>query len=313
MPYSFDEINLIEGTYTPSQVKTFNTAAYRYWERALFQRALSVIDITKIPDEWKGPREDFFKMILYRRGFLAVLDTPEYGLIFQPCTLSGYKGIYYEPANALITNPYANLRQTEYRIGEECEILKLTPDYMGVWDIIAYYAEKLATMDGAVNMAIINSKLAYVLGARDKSGREALAKILDKVNECQPSVIYDINLLDNQKDKQSPFQLLELPKVKENYIVEDLLKDFNDILNKFDAAIGIPTIPYEKKERVQDTEAKLQTYDGAARSLTWIETLKSSNEVITAHYGPILDFKLHYPEDEEVSDNASEDDIDGLT
>jgi hypothetical protein len=109
-----------------------------------------------------------------------------------------------------------------------------------------------------------------------------------------------------------PFQLLELPKVKENYIVSDLLKDVNDILNKFDAAIGIPTIPYEKKERVQNAEAKLQTYDGAARSLTWIETLKSSNEVITAHYGPILDFELHYPE-EEAEDNASENYIDGLT
>ena len=312
MPYSFDEINLIEGTYTPSQVKTFNTAAYRYWERALYQRAMSVIDITKIPDQWRGTREDFFKMILFRRGFLAILDVPEYGLIFQPCTLSGYKGIYYEPANALITNPYANLRQTEYRIGEECEILKLCPDYMGVWDIISYYAEKLATMDGAVNMAIINSKLAYVLGGRDKSGREALAKIMDKVNEGQPSVIYDSNLLNNQKDKESPFQLLELPSVKDNYIVSDLLKDFNDILNKFDAAIGIPTIPYEKKERVQNAEAKLQTYDGAARSLTWIETLKSSNEVITAHFGPILDFELHYPE-EEAEDNAIEDNIDGLT
>ena len=312
MPYSFDEINLIEGTYTPSQVKTYNTAAYRYWERALYQRAMSIIDITKIPDQWKGTREDFFKMILFRRGFLAILDVPEYGLIFQPCTLSGYKGIYYEPANALITNPYANLRQTEYRIGEECEILKLCPDFMGCWDIVSYYAEKLATMDGAVNMAIINSKLAYVLGARDKSGREALAKILDKVNEGQPSVIYDSNLLNNQKDKESPFQLLELPKVKENYIVSDLLKDVNDILNKFDAAIGIPTIPYEKKERVQNAEAKLQTYDGAARSLTWIETLKSSNEVITAHYGPILDFELHYPE-EEAEDNASEDYIDRLT
>ena len=313
MPYNFDEINLIQGTYTPSMVK-INSHAFKYWERALFQRAMSILDITKIPDEWKGTHEDFFKMILFRRGFLAILDTAEYGLIFQPCTLSGYRGIYYDPDLALITNPYVKLPQTEFKIGEECEILKLTPDYMGIWDIITYYAEKLATIDGAVNMAIINSKRPYILGAKNATAAEALKKIFDKANEGQPTVVYNEKILADQKNQgreiTTPFQYLELPNVRENYIVDNLLKDVNDILNKFDAAIGIPTIPYEKKERVQNVEANLQQYDGAARSLTWIKTLKASNEVITAKYGPILDFELHYPVDEEVAEDAGETDID---
>ena len=233
-----------------------------------------------------------------------------YGLIFQPCTLSGYRGIYYEPDIALITNPYVELDQTEFKIGEECEILKLTPDYMGIWDIIAYYAEKLASLDNAINMAIVNSKFAYLLGARDKAGIEALAKAFDKMNEGQPVVILDTKLMNNQKDKDSPFQYLQRDNLKASYITTDLLQDCNDILNKFDAAIGIPTIPYEKKERVQNMEATLQTYDGCSRSLTWINTLKQSNEKITAKYGPILDFELHYNIEEGGGDNAGENNLD---
>lgn len=309
MPYSYDEINCIEGMYQPSSVKNINTLVFRYWERALFHRAMSVIDITKIPDEWRGTPEDFFKMVLYRRGFLAILKTTKYGLIFQPCTLSGYRGIYYEPDIALITNPYIELEKTEYKIGEECEILKLTPDYMGIWDIIAYYAEKLATLDNAINMAIINSKFAYILAGRDKAAVEALAKIMDKINEGNPAVFLDKSLMNNKRDDDIPFQFIQRENLKGSYITTDLLQDCNDILNKFDAAIGIPTIPYEKKERVQNTEATLQLYDGASRSLTWINTLKNSNEKITAMFGPILDFELHY-NIEEGDDNAVENNTD---
>ena len=41
-------------------------------------------------------------------------------------------------------------------IGKECEIIKLTPDYMGIWDVITYYAEKLACMDDVLGAIVTN-------------------------------------------------------------------------------------------------------------------------------------------------------------
>ena len=59
-PFNFPELNLIEGSYTPSCVKAKNNAAFSYWERALFQRACSVIDF-ELPEDWNGSIRDLSK------------------------------------------------------------------------------------------------------------------------------------------------------------------------------------------------------------------------------------------------------------
>ena len=48
IPLNYEQINIAAGTYTPSTIKAYNNEAFRFWERALFQRATSVIKI-KMP------------------------------------------------------------------------------------------------------------------------------------------------------------------------------------------------------------------------------------------------------------------------
>ena len=302
LPIYYDEINAVYGSYIPSMVQV-DSASYRFWERALFQRLASVIDITKMPDEWRGSVEDFFKFILFRRGFMAILDTPEYGLVFQPCTFGGTRSLYYQPTTVLITNPHWKRFQTEYKIGEECEMLKLTPDFIGVWDIVDYYARKLATLNGAIDMATINSKFAYMLTARDKAGRKALQKGFDLINSGQPFVIFDESVMKNKTDKEESIFMIDR-KVKESYILTDLLKDFNTIIKHFDAEIGIPVIPYDKPERENVAESNIKQIDSCARATTWIKCLKSSCKAINEHYGDILDFELSYIDTERGGDSA---------
>ena len=307
MPFYYDEINCIEGTYTPSMVKIRNSQAYVFWCRHLYQRLCSVIKITTYPENWQGSNKDFLQAILYRRGFVACIDTPEYGKLFQPCTLGPYKTVNYQPASVIITNPYAvNSINKEYMIGEDCALLKLTPDYMGVWDIIAYHAEKLAQLDNSINTSIVNTKFAFMLAARDKSGREALKKGMDLINEGNPFVVFDQNLMKNKADKEESVVFLDR-KVKESYIITDLLNDFQKILDNFDKQVGIPTVPFEKKERLVTAETDRK--DDQAK--TWLECLKSSNKLVTEFYGEkVFDFELAY--DEEVADNAGDTDIDGI-
>ena len=121
----------------------------------MFQRALSVLEID-LPEEWNGSIKDFFNWCLYRIGFVAVFYDKKFGLSFQPCALNGYD-FYYRPTKAIVSNPSLLFGSKTFRIGKDCEILKLTPDYMGIWDIIDYYAEKLSLLDNAINMSIINA------------------------------------------------------------------------------------------------------------------------------------------------------------
>lgn len=300
-PLNYNQINAAAGTYNPSMVKSYNNRTFAYWERSLFQRACSVLEFD-LPDDWQGSVRDFFFYCLYKYGFLAISRNDEYGTFFQPCTLKGIN-FYYQPTNVQISNP---AYEADLEIGKECELLKLTPDYMGIWDIITYYAEKLSVLDNAINMSLINNKFAFLLGARNKAAGEALKKMLDKVNKGEPAVIYDMKLLNDPTDKDVPFQEWRRDDLKSSYLTTDQLKDFQTILNNFDTEIGIPTIPYEKKERMVTSEAESKVIDSVARCIIWFDTLQSSIDKIKDLYPDIkLDVNLRW---EEVYNNGRVED-----
>lgn len=264
--------------------------AFWFWCRALFQRAQSVIDFT-VPDAWEGKVKDFFVYCLFKYGYVAVFQTDDYGLTFQPCTLSGYDW-YYQPTSAIVSNPKM---QKTFTISEDAELIKLTPDYFGCWDIIDYYAEKLALLDASINSSIVNSKFAFLLGAKNKGAAQALKKMLDLVNKGDPAVIYDSRIFDDAASKDTPFQTWFRENLKQNYITNDLLQDFHTIINDFDKEIGIPTIPYQKKERMVEAEAESTELDAKARSIVWIKTLQSSIVEVKQLYPEInLSASLHY-------------------
>ena len=295
-PLNYQNINISAGFNDPSSVKAYNNRSFAFWERSLFQRAQSVLDF-EVPKEWEGKYKDFFLYSLFKWGYVAVFKMDEYGFVFQPANLRGYD-LYYQPTNALITNPSIN-KTLDLKIGSECQILKLTPDYMGIWDIISYTAAKLSNMDNAIDMSIINNKFAFILGAKNKSAAQALKKILDYVNKGEPAVIYDMKLANDPNDKEMPFQEWRRDNLKQSYLTTDQLLDMQTILNNFDAEIGIPTVPYQKKERMVTDEANARTFDAKARSLTWFNTLTSSIDDVKKLYPDItLSVKLHYDETE---------------
>ena len=293
-PLNYDQISVAAGSYTPSSIKSYNNRTFAFWERALFQRAQSVLDFT-VPSNWDGKVKDFFLYCLFKYGFICISKNDEFGQFFQPCTLSGFD-FYYQPTTAIIANPRL---YGELKIDTECALLKLTPDYMGAWDIIWYTAEKLSILDNAINMSLINNKFAFFLGARNKGAGEALKKMLDLVNQGEPAVVYDMKLLNDPTDKEMPFQQWQRDNLKNSYLTTDQLMDFQTLINNFDAEVGIPTIPYQKKERMVTDEATARTYDAKARSITWFNTLNSSIDEIKKLYPDInLSVKLHYDETE---------------
>ena len=308
IPLNYDHINTIEGSYQPSVVKYRNNQVFDFWIRSLFQRACSVVE-AQLPEEWTGSVKDFLYYCLFRFGYVPVWYSAEYGYTFQPGNLSGYNW-YYQPTTALIANPL--LKQSlELKIGKDCEILKLTPDYRGIWDVICYYAEKLSLLDSAINMSLINNKYAFFLGARNKVAGQALKKMLDLIHKGEPAVVYDMKLLNDPTDKVEPFQVWERSNLKNNYLTTDQLKDFQTLINNFDSEVGIPTIPYEKKERMVASEADSRQIDSQSRATIWIETLNSSADAIKKIYPDInLSFKLRYEAKEVTADEPRDNDAD---
>lgn len=296
-PLNYNNINLSAGRFSPSSVKSHNNLSFWFWSRSLFQRASSVIEF-ELPDEWTGKIKDFFVYCLFKFGYIVVFNDDKYGLSFQPCTLTGYD-LYYQPVTAKVANP--KLQKT-IELGQDGELIKLTPDYFGCWDIIDYYAEKLSMLDVSINSSIVNSKFAFLLGAKSKGCAQAIKKMLDQINKGEPAVIYDSRIFDDPVSKDTPFQTWVRENMKQNYITTELLQDFQTIINDFDREIGIPTIPYEKKERLVTSEAESTVIDAMARSTVWLETLQSSIDEVKKLYPNInLSAKLRY----EVQDDTT--------
>ena len=290
VPFNYEQINIAAGTYNPSPVKAYNNRSFAFWARSLFQRALSVVEID-LPDDWSGTIYDFFCYCLFKWGYLPVFELDKLGKVFQPGDLGGYN-FWYAPTFSVISNPVLKGKSLKLAIGDSkvenadgvCEVLKLTPDYYGIWDIIEYYAAKLSTLDNAIDMSLINNKFAFFLGAKNKGMCEALKKMLDKINKGEPAVIYDSKMVDDPTSKDVPWQFWDRD-LRKSYLTTEQLADFKTLLHNFDTEIGIPTLPIEKKERMIDAEARSTDQDALSRSDVWIKTFNESAKAVNARYG----------------------------
>lgn len=305
-PYSAESIDLFAGRYQPN-TRIVASRSFYFWVRAFFGRATSVIDFDVIP-EWNDDTLDVLYTWLYREGFVGVINSDKYGLVFQFGNITG-RDLYYRPNKFTVANANAPSLSAEYEINKDCAILKLTPDYRGIWDIIEFYAEKMAMLDNSINISIENLRLTKILTAKTKAAAETLKKIMDKANSGESLVVVD-KLVKPDDEGTLPFNFYDLPNIKNNYILSDQLEDMKVIIDMFDAEVGIPTLLQKKKERLVSNEAQ---YDqSSARAEIWVRTLNKSFEKINSMFGVDMSAKLHYNYNKGGSDNGN-DEINGAT
>lgn len=267
MPFSYEFINQYNGTRSPTGEVEFDLTT-NYFFRSLYQRALSVISFD-LPKEWN---KRYFKNVLFGCGYIGIVRTAEFGVVPQIANVSGY-GLYLQPTKLLVAQPFVNF---EGEIGDNCEVIKLTPDYKGITDIVEHYALQLSKCCTSINVSLVNSRLSFLAYAKTKQGAETLKLILEKISSGDPAVVVDrIVKSDSLDGNESIFTSAFDPS--RNYITDKLLADFTTILNQFDREIGIPVID-EKKERRIESEISTIISDTGTRLETWKECLDESIE-----------------------------------
>lgn len=265
MPFDYEFINQYQGTRTPTGEVEFDLTT-SYFFRSLYQRALSVINFN-LPDGWN---KRYFKNVLFGCGYIGIVKTAQFGIVPQICNISGY-GLYLQPTKMLIAQPFV---QFEGTIGKNCAVIKLTPDYKGITDIVEHYALQLSKCCTSINVSLVNSRMSLLAYAKTKQGAETLKMILEKISSGEPAVVTDkIVKTDDLNGSESIFTTAFDPA--RNYITDKLLTDFTTILNQFDREIGIPVID-EKKERRIESEISTIISDTGTRLETWKECLDES-------------------------------------
>lgn len=274
-PMSYESINMYNGLISPTgEVQHDQTTAY-FW-RCLYHRLMSVITF-RLPTEWNY---NYFKNVLFGRGFIAVIDSPDYGIIPQICTVSGY-GLYLQPTKIIVAQPLVSF---EGRRGENCEIIRLTPDWFGVIDIIDHYAYELAAAYTSVNVSLINSRAGILAYGKNKNAIETIKIIAEKLSAGEPLVVADKALKSDDINGDEPIFTMAFDPAR-NYITDKLLENMATIINEFDREIGIPIVD-DKKERRIEAEVTAMTSDAGCRLDIWRESLSES----------IKDVKRVFPE-----------------
>lgn len=261
-PIYYDHQNAIISAERPGTVHTIDNATYQYFRRYLLQKAMSVFR-WQLPEWWSM---DYFLYCLYCWGVVAVIETDRFGVIPQGCGLRGYD-VQYQPTNAVIANPLLK-GLTSPRIGTECVLFKLKPDFGSIMDLVGYYAEAMTLASQSMSINILNSKLSYVFTANNKAAAESFKKLYDQMAEGQPAVVQDKNLLLD--DGHTPAWMPWAQDVGSNYIADRLLTDLRKLEAEFDTKIGLPSANTDKRERLISDEVNAnaaETYAPSAADL----------------------------------------------
>lgn len=280
-PFDYQTLNYYNAQRSPSTVHVKNTRLRRYFRKYLFQKAISVFK-WNLPDEWD---RDYFLYTLYGLGYIAIVDTDEYGVICQGGALGGYN-LYYRPSYIIITNPLLRQtltcsidRSTESAADraftsvskKECVLIKLQPDYSSIMDIVGYYADQMALASESMGINLLNIKSGTVFGAESKAKAESFKKMYDMLSDGDPAVVIDKQLLDDQgKPVWFPFT----QNIKESYVVSDLLSDMRKIEAMFCTDIGIPNANTDKRERLISDEVNANNVETSSRCEMWLEEIR---------------------------------------
>lgn len=298
IPYSADYINQFNSRLDPSTVHVRNTALERFFRRYLTQKLLSVYEFS-LPEEWD---KSFFEYCMFMLGYVAVLETDRYGVIFQNCTLYG-RGIWYQPTHVIVTNPL--LRSSmKPQIGVECELIKLMPDYGNAYDLVSFYASMMAVTAEAAGVNIFNSKLAYLLLADDRANAEGLKKMFDQVASGNPAAVINKSLFDDEGNPR--IQMLN-QNLKQTYIAGDLMADLHRWENLFNTEIGIPNANFEKSERLITDEVNANNVDTVSKAQLWLETMKEGMKKANEMFGLDLDVRLRFEDMYEQKEGGDPD------
>lgn len=274
-PYFFGQIQAYNSLVSPSTVHVRNTGLANFFQKYFLQKALSPFKFT-LPEWWS---DSYFLYTLYVRGYVGIVKTDKYGVIPQHCTLYGYN-IFYQPTHIIVSNPL--LKQSfNPRIDVDCTLVKLMPDYTGIGDIVAYYADLAAIAAEALGVNMVNSKFAYIFAAGNKAAAESFKNLYDKVASGEPAAVIDKALYVDGKPAWEVFN----NNLKSQFIATDLLDVLERLENMFLTEIGIPNANTTKRERLVSAEVKANSFEVRSKCEVWLDELQKGFEKTRKMFG----------------------------
>ena len=171
--------------------------------------------------------------------------------------LGGQPNEYYQPTQAIVSNPYLKfsdvLKLSDY-IKEDADAVIIWNDsaHLGMYPIFSLYAELLAECDLSTKYALVNKRFMNVLTADDDNTKESIKSMFEDVEN---GTGYGIIVTKTFMDESS------IDKVDMGFHQNMDLKEINEtkqyILGSFYNDIGLNANYNMKRESINESEADL--------------------------------------------------------
>ena len=293
-PWTYQTQNMIsEWNMQPSEVKGRYNNATQYYKRYLYNKVYSTLKFG-IPENWDL---NYFRYLLFHWGSMAVIYTNEFGWVDQPYSVEKIN-INYNPEIIRVYNQFIKEEKTGI-VGVNCGIVKIFDDYFSIDDLVTHYAEKLASVDRAVDVNLMNSNVTVLLKANDKKEADTLKTAYAEATTGKPFVAVNKSLVDD--GEIATF----FPGVATNYIADKLLQTRRGIVNEFLTEIGIRNANYDKKERLNSQEVSENNDETSAIISIIFDNINQSFERINKISGLNLTVELNYNYDDPTAEEVS--------
>lgn len=284
MPIYYDYENLYDSQFRPFGMTARNTGLSLFFDRYLFQKLFSVYDFT-IPEGWDP---DYFRYTLFVMGYTIVFNTDRFGIINNHGALYG-RNVYYRPTRALVTNPALRGSSVQLDIGSNCQLIKLTPDYRGAYDVVSTFSDLMAQILESMATNMVNTKLAFVFMSDNKAAAESFKVMFSDIASGQPAVFPDKRLFDADGNPQ---WVQFNQNLKNTFLGNDLLTFMAGIESMFLTFIGIDNVNYEKRERLTNDEVNANNQNTKAIARVWLESMQKSMQKVNDMFGINCSVKL---------------------
>lgn len=257
----------------PTTVKTLTNSSFHYHYYNLFNYIYSIFQFENFPDEWD---ENYFKSVLFNRGFIIAGDCGRYGVL----ALSGsYHGInvYGDPTDWSISNAVFH-KTYRGKLNENGVIIYFNHfdhHYYNFIPLVYRYAEMLANVEGSLNVTVMNSRVSYIFHAKNKAQAKTYEKIYDDVSKGKPFVVLNEN---KDLDNITPAEFFD---VKNSFVGKELIEVRRNIVNMFLTEIGINTNAAEKRERMIIDEVNANNAETKANISLYLKNINHCLEKLS--------------------------------
>lgn len=276
---------------TPKKVRGQFNAQTWYWKRYLSRLIFGCFDFNDIPETWD---KDYMLTSLFFGGMFCITDTAM-GVLPLQCGVSGVN-VFNHPTTCNIANPVlGTLTRT---IDEDCALVKLQYNYMGIIDVLDKYADLLAQCDKSIAVNLMNSNVAFIGFADDKTQAATLQKMYDTISKGEPIVV-----VKRSQVQKSDFYF---NRVKESYIADAVQITQRKIIDQFLTSIGVNNANTDKRERMIRAEAESNDTEVQASVEHWLECVNRGLDTANKLYDLNVEFVRKRFESETMDELADD-------